>query len=234
MNPVNIVGPSWADVIGDEFGKPYMQRISKIVKYHRTKYHVLPEPKNVMRAFLTTPYDEVKVVILGQDPYPNPEHAMGLAFSCPQGDTDNMIPVPASLKNIFKALENDYGFVLEHNPDLTRWAKQGVLLLNTALTVVAGHPASHAEIGWNQFIRTVISKLNNRPNPIVYLLWGKHAQSYIPFIKGEHEYLTAPHPSPLSAHRGFLECRHFSQCNNILETANHTPINWTSYDHKEG
>lgn len=226
MNPIKIVGPSWADVIGDEFSKPYMARISKIVKFHRERYTVLPRPRDVMKAFHLTPYEDVKVVILGQDPYPNPKHAMGLAFSCPEGDADDMIATPKSLKNIFKEIEDDLGFILEHSQDLTRWATQGVLLLNTSLTIVLEDQGAHLQIGWHQFIREVIAKLNNRPNPIVYLLWGNRAKSYAPFIKGNHEYLTAAHPSPLSAHRGFFGCRHFSLCNEILRNSNQTPIDW--------
>lgn len=232
MDARKIVGDSWAEIIGEEFTKPYMKNISRIVRYHRQRYNVAPAPDKVMRAFHETPYEKVKVVIIGQDPYPTPGHADGLAFSAGQGDVNNVLDIPRSLQNIFKEIERDVGnkFVLYQHPDLGRWARQGVLLLNTALTVVEHHPGSHANIGWDQFVRTVVNKLNKKDNQLVYLLWGKHAQTFIPYIKRHHEYLTASHPSPHSAHISFLGCGHFSNCNEILKLSNQEPINWTHDD----
>lgn len=227
MNPESIVGPSWARIIGDEFKKPYMKRVSKIVQFHRARYNVFPEPQNVFRAFKLTPFDKVKVVIIGQDPYPTKGHADGLAFSFNEGTPQNMHKTPKSLQNIFTEIEDDLGFDLYHDTDLSRWARQGVLLLNTYLTVVEGRPGSHSEIGWLKFTRTVVHKLNQKDNQLVYLLWGKHAQSFIPLIRRHHEYLTAPHPSPLSAYRGFFGSRPFSNCNKILELSGQEPIQWT-------
>ena len=228
MDPSKIIGASWANVVGEEFSKPYMARLSKIVRFHRQRYDVFPPPEEVFTAFKLTPYEQVKVVILGQDPYPTQGHAHGLAFSFRDPEIPELAPIPKSLQNIFQEIENEYGFMMYQNPDLTRWARQGVLLLNTALTVVEGAPGSHSNIGWEQFIKTVILKLNRKENQLVYLLWGKHAQTYIPFIKRHHEYLTAPHPSPLSAYRGFFHCGHFKNCNEILKLSNQKPIDWTT------
>lgn len=227
MNPEQIVGPSWAPVIGEEFKKPYMKRISRIVRFHRSKYDVYPPAKQVMRAFHLTPYEQVKVVILGQDPYPTPGHANGLAFSFNQKPPPDLEPLPRSLRNIFTEVESDLGFTMYQDPDLTRWATQGVLLLNTALTVVKGLAGAHSDIGWRTFTEAVINKLNEKDNQIVYLLWGNHAKSFIPHIKRHHEYLASAHPSPLSAHKGFFGSRPFSNCNEILKLSGQEPINWT-------
>lgn len=227
MDAGKIVGNSWANVIGDEFTKDYMKEVSKVVRFHRRRYNVFPSSDQVMRAFRETPYDNVKVVILGQDPYPTPGHANGLAFSYDPGDVNNLHEMPKSLENIFKEIENEYGFQMYQNPDLGRWARQGVLLLNTVLTVVEGRPGSHQNIGWEKFTLRVIKSLNKKKNRIVFLLWGRKAESYKSFIKEPHEYLVAPHPSPLSAYRGFFHCGHFKNCNEILRQSNQEPIDWT-------
>ena len=228
MDLIKVLGPSWAPVIGEEFKKDYMKRLSSIVRADRKIHNVYPEPSKVLRAFHETPYEDVKVVILGQDPYPTPGNANGLAFSFDNGSVpDNYHDNPASLQNIFKEIEDDLGeFSILHDSDLTRWARQGVLLLNTCLTVIERQPGSHANIGWETFVQRVITKLNAKPNRVVYLLWGRSAQSYKPFIRGHHEYLETSHPSPLSAYRGFFGCKHFSLCNQILEDSNQQPIKW--------
>lgn len=227
MNPEELVGESWAPIIGDEFSKPYMQKISKIVRFHRKRYNVFPPSDKVFRAFRETPYQNVKVVIIGQDPYPTEGNADGLAFSSGDRIYPNIVDSPLSLTRIFEEVESDVGggLVLYQNSDLGRWARQGVLLINTALTVVENHPGSHSDIGWDQFVRTVIAKLNAKDNQLVYLLWGRHAQTFIPFIKRHHEYLTAAHPA--ARNKKFKGCRHFSQCNAILELSNQQPIDWT-------
>lgn len=226
MNPEQIVGTSWAPIIGDEFSKPYMQKISKIVRFHRHHYNVFPSSERVFRAFYETPYEKVKVVIIGQDPYPTEGHADGLAFSSGERIYPTILDIPHSLKIIFEEVERDVGkgLLLYQNPDLGRWARQGVLLLNTALTVVEDRPGSHSNIGWDQLVRTTIAKLNAKENQIVYLLWGRQAQSFIPFIKRHHEYLTAYHPA--ARNHEFKGCRHFSKCNSILELSNQEPVNW--------
>ena len=232
MNPEKIVGASWAPIIGNEFSKPYMKELSRTVRFHRERYQVFPFSNEVFRAFYETPYEKVKVVILGQDPYPTPGNADGLAFSFRNGTVpENYHPNPRSLSTIFDTIERDLGvFHLLHSSDLSRWARQGVLLLNTALTVVENLPGSHTGIGWEQFTRNVIMTLNLKPNQIVYLLWGKHAQSFIPFIRGHHEYLTTSHPAARGEHNTFKNCRHFSHCNEILKTSNQTPINWITHE----
>ena len=163
-----------------------------------------------------------RVVILGQDPYHGPNQAHGLAFSVKTG-----VSLPPSLKNIFLELQSDCGIQPSSDGCLEKWAKQGVLLLNNSLTVTAGQPQSHANFGWQQFTDSVIRHLNKHPQRIVYLLWGRHAQSKIPLIdKSKHIILTAPHPSPLSSHRGFFGCKHFSQANHHLIEAGREPIHW--------
>lgn len=228
MNAENIIGSSWARIVGDQFEMNYMKRISKIVQHHRKHYRVFPPAHQVFRAFHLTPYEEVKVIIVGQDPYPTAGYANGLAFSYNPGTPQQMHTIPSSLKNIFEEVESDLGFTLYQSPDLERWARQGVLLLNTSLTVVEDRPGSHSTIGWRDFTRVVIQRLNNKDNQLVYLLWGRHAQSFIPMIKRHHEYLATSHPSGRSADKGFLGSRPFSNCNKILELSGQSPIDWTA------
>lgn len=187
--------------------------------YKKDKPAVLPVKERVFSAFKLTPYQDVSVVIVGQDPYHLKEQASGLAFSVSKD-----IPIPPSLKNIFKALKNDLG-IENTNGDLTEWAKQGVLLINTALTVFEGQPGSHS-FEWEGFTLSVIQMLNQHPSDLVFMLWGEQAKKLKPLIDPRHLILESSHPSPLSAHKGFLDCKHFSQANAFLQSKSRNPINW--------
>ena len=219
-----LLGDGWGRRLHKEFEKPYMAEISRIVAQERQQFRVNPEQDKVFRAFRETPYEDTKVVIVGQDPYPNPSQACGLSFSTDDGS------IPASLKNIFKEIEDDMGFSdPAPDPDLSRWARQGVLLLNTALTVRAGQIGSHSRIGWQTFTSQALRVLSGRPDGrCVFLLWGAAARAFVtPVVDaGWHHVLTAAHPSPRSAYKGFFGCRHFSKCNSLLEEDGYTPINW--------
>lgn len=212
-----LIGPSWATLLGSEFRREYMKKLSGVLKEERKKYNVRPESKNVFRAYKTTPYEKVRVVILGQDPYYKPDQANGLAFST----HENLTKTPPSLQNIFKEVENDLGedaFRVYHSPDLTRWATQGVFLLNTVLTVRQGRPGSHMNLGWEYFTLKTIQYLNASPPPIVFMLWGSFARGYKEHIdEGHHLVLEASHPSPRSAKQGFFGCKHFSKANQFLK-----------------
>lgn len=210
-----------------------------VEQYNDKSKTIFPIRENVFKAFKLTPLQNVKVVILGQDPYHGcqvkhgqagknivvPE-ANGLAFS-----VNKNVATPPSLKNVFTAIENDLG-IKTSNPNLVKWAEQGVLLLNTALTVEMDKPGSHAK-AWRDFMKRVFFRLNKHPNKIIFLLWGSKAQSYKKFIDPRHIILEAPHPSPFSAHKGFLTCKHFSEVNRILEANGQSPINWKT-DDQEG
>lgn len=214
--------PTWKAQFQEEFTKPYFERLLYIVKYEYQTQTVYPPLSQIFAAFNAVKYDELKVVILGQDPYYNEGQANGLAFSTNKGQ-----PLPSSLLNIIKELKSDVGIPTPLHGDLSCWAQQGVLLLNTVLTVRQGKPASHRGIGWEEFTDTVIKKLNEHPNRIIYLLWGKDAQAKMPLIDtSRHFCLCAPHPSPLSAHRGFFGCKHFSKVNQILTRIGQKPIDW--------
>lgn len=214
---------SWYEVLKEEFIKPYFAGLRSFLYDEKSKGKILyPPGKYIFRAFELTPFDKVRVVILGQDPYPNPGQAHGLAFSVPKG-----VPVPPSLQNIYKELSNDVGFVPPEHGDLTPWAEQGVFLLNTILTVQAGKPASHRNKGWEPFTDAAISHLSHRREGLVFLLWGKFAQEKAALIdKRKHLVLMAAHPSPYSADKGFFRCRHFSKANIYLAQNGYTPINW--------
>jgi uracil-DNA glycosylase len=215
--------PSWSHILADEIAKPYMQELLAFVDAERQHKTVYPSTVNVFRAFWETPFDKVKVVLLGQDPYHGPGQAHGLCFSVPKG-----VPIPPSLRNIFKELHDDLGVEAPKHGCLEAWAAQGVMLLNTTLTVREGEPLSHAKKGWESFTDAVLAKLTARTDPPIFVLWGKSAQhKWLPFAKlpGLH-CLIAMHPSPLSAHRGFFGCRHFSKINQLLEQQGKTPINW--------
>lgn len=198
-----------------------MQQLSLQLKHLRQTKAIFPTSENVFKAFELTPYKSLTTVLLGQDPYHTPDAATGLAFSV--NETFN--PIPPSLKNIFKELENDICFQTYHNPDLTRWAKQGVLLLNTALTVQHGIPNSHSEL-WKPFTDAVIKIIINQPKPVLFLLFGKHAQQVMPLIKPPHGFIITAHPSPFSAHRGFFGTKPFSRANEWLIKNNYNPIDW--------
>lgn len=217
------IEPSWKEVLKDEFVKDYFLHLTTFLKAEKaTKKIIYPPGPLIFNAFEKTPFDKVKVVILGQDPYHNPGQAHGLSFSVPDG-----VPPPPSLKNIFKELHDDLGIPIPNNGNLEKWAQQGVLLLNTSLTVRENEPGSHSRIGWITFTNEVIRKISNQKSRIVFLLWGNYAQEKQELIdEGKHFVLKAAHPSPLSAHRGFFGCRHFSATNQILIQEGIAPIDW--------
>jgi uracil-DNA glycosylase len=214
---------TWADILGQEKTEPYFQSILQFLANEKHMGKVVYPPENeIFNAFKETPYAQLKVVILGQDPYHGPSQAHGLSFSVKPG-----VAPPPSLKNIYKELLADLNLPIPNHGCLSKWAHQGVLLLNTALTVEQSKPQSHAKIGWTTFTDNVIRRLNEYPNPLVFLLWGAHAQSKRSFINApRHLILTAPHPSPLSAHQGFLGCRHFSKTNAFLIQHGRGQIDW--------
>ncbi len=217
------IEPSWLEVLRPQFEAPYFAQLKEFLIAERQQYVCYPKGSDIFAAFDRTPFDKVKVVILGQDPYHEPGQANGLCFSVPQG-----VQVPPSLMNIIKEINHDLGLRLPlTNGDLTRWAEQGVLLLNSTLTVRAHQAGSHQHHGWEEFTDAAIQALNQYRQGIVFLLWGNFAISKAQFIdRTKHHVLTAPHPSPLSAHRGFFNCRHFSKCNNILISEGQVPIHW--------
>lgn len=217
------IEPRWKEVLKDEFSKPYFQQIVLHLKTERTQGKTIyPPGPFIFNAFDTTPIDHVKVVILGQDPYHGPGQAHGLCFSVQNGVTP-----PPSLVNIFKELHDDIGVTIPSHGNLTHWAQQGVFLLNASLTVRAGEPMSHAKIGWATFTDTVIKKISEQKKHVVFLLWGKFAQDKKILIdETRHLVLKAAHPSPLSAHNGFLGCRHFSKTNAWLMSKGIDPVDW--------
>ncbi len=214
---------TWTEAIGEEKTQPYFQHILQYVHQERLAGKIIYPPQNeVFNAFALTEFKDVKVVILGQDPYHGPNQAHGLSFSVKPG-----IAPPPSLLNMYKELAQDVGFQIPSHGYLVEWAKQGVLLLNTVLTVEQSKAHSHANIGWETFTDKVIYQLNQHRENLVFLLWGSHAQKKGQFIdRQRHCVLTAPHPSPLSAHRGFLGCRHFSKTNTYLREKGIKEINW--------
>ncbi len=214
---------SWKEVLKDEFKKTYFKQIVDHLKTEKEQGKTIYPPGSlIFNAFEKTPIDDVKVVILGQDPYHGPKQAMGLSFSV----SESVVP-PPSLINIFKELHTDVGIPIPEKGDLTKWAKQGVLLLNASLTVRPGEPMSHSKIGWHIFTNSVISKISVLKENVVFLLWGKFAQEKIELIAvKKHHILKAAHPSPLSAHNGFFGCNHFSKTNNYLMKHNLNPIDW--------
>lgn len=215
----------WSVHLADEFQKPYFFELESAVMeaYLTAPTHVFPNKKDLFAAFNACAFSEVKVVILGQDPYPTKGYAHGLCFSVPEQVT----PLPKSLQNISKELESDVGKSLLGNGNLVPWATQGVLLLNSVLTVHEGKPGSHASMGWEQFTDAVIELLGRQENPIVFLLWGGFANSKKALIVGsQHLILSAPHPSPLSAYRGFFGCKHFSRTNEFLQSIGSAPVDW--------
>ncbi|WP_145339835.1 uracil-DNA glycosylase [Pantoea sp. PSNIH1] len=216
---------TWHDVLADEKEKPYFKETLQAVAQQRAAgVTVYPPQKDVFNAFKLTELSDIKVVILGQDPYHGPNQAHGLAFSVLPG-----VAIPPSLLNMYKELEQDIeGFQRPQHGFLESWATQGVMLLNTVLTVEAGKAHSHARLGWETFTDRVIDAINTHREGVVFLLWGSHAQKKGSIIDAQrHHVLKAPHPSPLSAHRGFFGCRHFSQTNALLSQAGETPIDWT-------
>lgn len=214
---------SWKEVLKEEFDKSYFQQIVTFIKTEKTAGRIIYPPGQLFfNAFYKTPFAKVKVVLLGQDPYHNKGQAHGLSFSVPAG-----VPPPPSLINIFKELKADTGIEIPATGDLESWATQGVLLLNASLSVRQNEPGSHSKIGWLQFTDTVIEKLSEQKEGIIFLLWGKFAQEKQSIIdETKHFVLKAAHPSPFSADRGFFGCRHFSKTNELLAKQNKEPINW--------
>ena len=214
---------TWKQVLNDEFNSIYFTRLATFVKDAYAKGVVYPPGKYIFEAFNRTPFDKVKVVILGQDPYHEPNQAHGLCFSVKKG-----VQVPPSLINIYKELEQEYGTpFLTRDGDLSHWADQGVLLLNATLTVAAGNAESHQGKGWEMFTDAVVSKLAEQREHLVFLLWGSYARRKGAFINRQrHLVLEAPHPSPLSAHRGFIGCGHFRKANDYLTSHGLAPIVW--------
>ncbi|GHV06752.1 uracil-DNA glycosylase [Campylobacterota bacterium] len=214
---------SWFAKVGDELTKPYMQELrSFLISQREAGRRIYPLGSQWFRAFDLTPFESVKVVILGQDPYHGEAQAHGLAFSVQNG-----IAVPPSLHNIYIELQSDVGFTPPQHGFLESWAKEGVLLLNATLTVEANHAGSHQNHGWERFTDECVSALSRERDALVFLLWGSYAQKKRTLIDGSrHLILTAPHPSPLSAYRGFFGCKHFSKANDYLAKHGITPVNW--------
>lgn len=213
---------SWSNVLSDEFEKPYFQELIAFVKQEYASQTIFPKGKDIFRAFDECPFDEVKVVVLGQDPYHGPGQANGLCFSVHEG-----ITFPPSLVNIFKEIKNDLGKDIPPHGSLDRWTKQGVLLLNATLTVRAHQAGSHQNKGWETFTDAVVQALASQKKNLVYMLWGSYAQKKAAIVNPkENLILKSPHPSPLSAHRGFFGNGHFSKANQYLAEKGQTEISW--------
>ena len=220
---MGMITGDWLEAVGDEFKKPYYQNLYEFVKNEYSTSVVYPPSEDIFNAMHFTPLKDVKVLILGQDPYHEPGQAHGLSFSVLPGKADT----PPSLVNIYKELNDDLGCYIPNNGYLKKWADQGVLLLNTVLTVRAHAANSHQGKGWEQFTDSIIKAVNSQDRPIVYMLWGRPAQMKAPMLDNpKHLVLKAPHPSPLSAYRGFFGCKHFSQCNDFLSKNGVSPIDW--------
>lgn len=213
---------SWKKALSDVFEMDFFQRLVSFLKDEYQSYQVFPPGKEIFNAFQHTPIHAVKIVILGQDPYHGPNQAHGLSFSVKPG-----VPFPPSLLNILKEIKSDIGTDMPPNGDLTRWADQGVFLLNATLTVRANQAGSHQSQGWETFTDEVIKAISSSRQNVVFMLWGAYAQKKADLIDAEkHLILKAPHPSPLSAHRGFMGCRHFSKANHYLVENGIKPISW--------
>ena len=216
------IAEDWKEILAEEFSKPYFEQLTAFVKAEYAQGEVFPKGKNIFRAFDKCPFDKIKVVIIGQDPYHGEGQAHGLCFSVQKG-----VEPPPSLKNMFKELNSDIGRPIDNNGNLEKWAKQGVLLLNAVLTVRESEPTSHKNMGWEIFTDRVIEELNRKQTPVVFLLWGAYAQKKAEIITNPiHKKLMSVHPSPLSASRGFLGCRHFSKTNKFLKENGRSEINW--------
>lgn len=219
---MKILKNDWDQYLNQEFKQPYYLQIREFLVDEYNSRPIYPDRFDIFNALNYTSYTETKVVILGQDPYHGPGQAHGLSFSVKPG-----VPAPPSLQNIFKELQADLGCTIPNHGHLVSWAKQGVLLLNTVLTVRESQPNSHKGMGWETFTDRVITTLNDREQPVVFILWGKHAQDKQQLITRNHHYIIrSPHPSPLSSHRGFFGSRPFSKSNEFLEKMGLTPIDW--------
>ncbi len=217
------IGNEWDEILKDEFQSDYYAQIRETLKQEYASHEIYPPMQDIFNALRYTSYSDVKAVLLGQDPYHGPGQAHGLCFSVRPG-----VAPPPSLQNIFKELQSDMGLPAPHSGCLIPWAKEGVLMLNTTLTVRRGQANSHSKIGWTKFTDAIIQKLNDHEQPIVFLLWGSNARSKKALITNpNHLILETVHPSPLSAHQGFFGSRHFSQCNEFLMAHGIAPIDWT-------
>ena len=216
------LGNDWDALLAEETAQPYMDELREFLRQEYQTHRVYPPKKDLFRALQLTPYHAVRAVIIGQDPYHQPGQAMGMSFSVREGVT-----VPPSLQNIYKEIERSTGRKQPANGDLTRWAEQGVLLLNAVLTVRESSPKSHSGKGWERFTDSIIAKLNERERPIVFLLWGADARRKRELLTNPaHLVLTAAHPSPFSADRGFFGCNHFNLANEFIAQSGGTPIDW--------
>ncbi|MFA6548127.1 MAG: uracil-DNA glycosylase [Candidatus Magasanikbacteria bacterium] len=220
--PVDIE-PEWATILANYFSSERFQKLADFVREEYVKKSIYPKPQDIFKAFWLTPFSNVQVVILGQDPYHGTDQAHGLSFSVPE-----TVKVPPSLQNIYKEIASDLGIKKDFKTgNLVSWAKQGVLLLNAILTVVANTPASHREKGWEEFTDTVIKTISDKRENVVFMLWGNFARSKKALIDtSKHLVLEAPHPSPFSAHSGFMGCKHFSKCNEYLQKHGKKEIKW--------
>lgn len=216
------IGNDWDNLLKDEFQKEYYQNLRKFLVDEYNNHIIYPHMNNIFNALKYTSFENTRVVILGQDPYHGENQAHGLCFSVQKG-----VAIPPSLKNMYKELNADLGCNIPNHGELTKWAKQGVLLLNTALTVRAGQANSHRGKGWENLTDEIIRIMNNKKEPVVFILWGGNAKTKLGLITNpQHLVLTAAHPSPLSAYNGFFGCRHFSKTNDFLISHNLTPIDW--------
>jgi uracil-DNA glycosylase len=217
-----MINPTWDEFLQNEFRQPYFQQLSAFLRQEYEKKTIYPPKKEVFAAFYYTDLDKVKVVILGQDPYHEPGQACGMCFAVKPG-----VPLPASLQNIYKEIHDDLGLTMSRDGYLVKWARQGVLLINSVMTVERGRANSHQGKGWETFTDHVIQKLDSLDQPMVYLLWGRNARAKRALLTNpRHLVLEAAHPSPLSASYGFFGCRHFSQTNRFLEEHGVAPIDW--------
>ena len=216
------LGNDWDNILADEWSKPYYRQLHDFLKSEYSKTRIYPDMYDIFNALKYTSFENTRAVIIGQDPYHGPGQAHGLCFSVKKG-----VPLPPSLVNIYKEITDDLGVAMPQHGDLTGWARQGVLLLNTVLTVRAGQPNSHKDKGWEIFTDRVISELDRKETPVVFLRWGANAEKKARVITNPiHKKLITVHPSPLSAYRGFFGCRHFSKANKILSESGQEPIKW--------
>ena len=216
------IAEDWRNILQEEFDKPYFEQLTQFVRAEYSSSVIYPAGRNIFRAFDKCSFDNLKVVIIGQDPYHGEGQANGLCFSVNDG-----VPFPPSLQNIFKEIQSDMGIAIPQSGNLDRWAEQGVLLLNSVLTVRAHEAASHAGRGWEQFTDAVVRIISERKEGIVYMLWGSYAQRKGQVVNGKKNFiLKSVHPSPLSVYRGFFGCKHFSQANAYLQSTGKTPIIW--------